>query len=100
MSSSKNDNNLRSALVVLDANIWIGSRLLKSSLGAALLYVLRQINGQIGLSKITEAEAIKDIVEAGEDAVRKIDKNFLTLQAITGIRPDYPFPSHHDFEKS
>jgi len=87
-------------ILVLDANIWIRERMLRSSLGAALLYVIRKLGAKIALSEVTKAEAVKGIVKAGIDSVQKIEKAFVTIQTITGSRPDHNLPTPQEFEKS
>jgi hypothetical protein len=87
-------------ILVLDANIWIRERMLRSSLGAALLYVIRKLDARIALSEVTKAEAVKGIVKAGMDSVEKIEKAFATIQTITGSRPDHNLPTPQEFEKS
>lgn len=87
-------------ILVLDANIWIRERMLRSSLGAALLYVIRKLGAKIVLSEVTKAEVVKGIVKAGIDSVQKIQKAFVTIQTITGSRPDYNLPTPQEFEKS
>lgn len=87
-------------ILVLDASIWIRERMLQSSLGAALLYVIRKLDAKIALSEVTKAEAVKGIVKAGIDSVQKIQNAFVTIQTITGFRPDYNLPSPQELEKS
>jgi hypothetical protein len=95
---SQNTDNAKPICVVLDANIWIQERLLKSSLGAALLYGLRQIGGFIGLPEVTEKEVLRGIVETGQDAVKGINKGFGIIQTIAGEMPNHKLPTKTDFE--
>ena len=74
--------------------------MLRSSLGAALLYTIRKIGARIALSEVTRVEVIKGIVKAGMDSVQQIQNAFVTIQTITGFRPDYNLPSPQELEKS
>jgi len=85
--------------VFLDANIWISERLLKSSVGAALLYAVRRIGGKIGLPDVTEAELIWGAANDGLKAVKSIESGYTTLQTLTGSRPDCHLPTAVDFER-
>ncbi|MGD1807437.1 hypothetical protein ACP6PL_18635 [Dapis sp. BLCC M126] len=72
--------------VVIDANIWKQNStiLLKTPLGAALLYCIKQNNGCIGLPEVIENEVIKHIIKYGYEAVENIKKNFKIIEIIMG----------------
>jgi hypothetical protein len=72
--------------VVIDANIWrqSSSLLLRTPMGSALLYILRQSSGYIGLPEIIEEELIKHTLKSGLEAVGNINKEFKTIEAIMG----------------
>lgn len=95
---SQRPDNPKAICVVLDANIWIQERLLKSSLGAALLYGLRRIGGFIGLPEVTEKEVLRGIVDTGQGAVKGIRKGFGIIQTIAGEMPNHELPTETDFE--
>ena len=59
--------------VVIDTNIWMqdSNLLLKTVMGSALLYILRQSKGKIGLPEIIEEELTRNIVEKGIQAGKK-----------------------------
>ena len=84
--------------VLLDANIWIAEHLLRSALGAALIFALKRSNGKILLPRVTEQEAVKGIVKVGEAAISQVRKSFLTIQSIVGRIPEYEPPSHEEIE--
>lgn len=86
-------------LVALDANIWISQRMLRSSLGAALLYALHQAEGRILLTDTVEKEIVIGTVREGEQSVDQIKKSFVTIQTLVGTRPEYALPSAFDFEQ-
>ena len=73
--------------VILDANIWVTERLLHSSLGAALLYSLRETNSLILLPEVVEEEVIAVVTREGNKAVGDIESGFVTIQAITVHNP-------------
>ena len=64
----REDSSAPPVIVLLDANIWEKERLLKSGLGTALLFVVRQIRAMIALPEVTEMEIVHRDVEA--DGVR------------------------------
>jgi len=83
--------------VVLDANVWVAERLLHSSLGAALLYSLRSTGSLIVLPEVVEEEVLRVIAREGAEAVRSIENGFLTVQALTGHRPEFDLPKWEEF---
>ena len=87
-------------IIALDANAWISERLLRSSVGTALLYAARRIGAHIVLPEVTRKEVIHKILETGRDAVSKVSRDFLIIQAIVGSRPDYRLPSDAEFERA
>lgn len=79
-------------LVLLDANVWIRERLLRSAIGASLLYALNRSNGRIGLLAVTRQEVEIGTIDAVLKAAKSIESAFVTVQAIVGRRPDYALP--------
>jgi len=96
----REDSSAPAVIVLLDANIWEKERLLKSGLGTALLFVVRQIRATIALPEVTEMEIVHRIIDVGIEAVEKIESSFVTVQAITGFRPDYELPSRRELEEN
>lgn len=86
-------------LIVLDANIWISSHLLKSALGAALLYAISNTGAQILLPEITNDELIEGTIEMGLKAADKITQGFSTVQTLVGRRPDYKLPTEAELRQ-
>lgn len=80
--------------IVIDTNMWISDSnlLLKTPLGAGLLYILKRINGYIGLPEIIEDEVIKHTIRVGNEAIQKINSNFKTLEILMGSKPSYNVP--------
>ena len=85
--------------VILDANVWIEEHLLRSSLGAALIFALKKAGGKLLLPRVTEQEAEKGIVTIGESALDQVGKSFRTIQAIVGQVPEYTFPSREELSQ-
>jgi hypothetical protein len=79
--------------VILDTNIWRSSVLLRSNLGAALLYVLHRRGGRIGLPEVVEDEIHKHLLSVGREAVKKIERGFRDLLSISGTHRRYNVPS-------
>ena len=80
--------------VVIDANIWRkdSNLLLRTPMGSALLYILRQSSGKIGLPEILEEELIKHTLKSGIEAVEKINNGFKTIEIFMGYRCPYRVP--------
>jgi hypothetical protein len=85
-------------ILVLDANIWIKERLLRSSIGVALLYALRRSGGKLVLPDVVEKEVVHRSADMGAEAVDKIKQGFTTVQSLLGTRPDLSLPSRADFQ--
>lgn len=81
--------------VVIDTNIWLqeSSLLMRTAMGSALLYILKQSNGKIGLPEIIEEELTRNIVENGLKAIEQIDKGFKSIEVIMGFRDSYEVPN-------
>ncbi len=88
--------------VVIDTNIWMqdSNLLLKTVMGSALLYILRQSKGKIGLPEIIEEELTRNIVEKGIQAGKLIEKNFQTIEIVMGSRCPYELPNQEQLEKT
>ncbi len=79
--------------VALDTNIWRSNFLLRTPLGAALLFMLRQSNGKLVLPEIVEMEVKKLIPKFGLDEAKKISDSFHSIEMLTGSRPRFDLPS-------
>ena len=86
--------------VVIDTNIWIqdSSLLLNTVMGSALIYILKQSNGKIGLPEIIEEELIRHTVEIGIEAIEAINKNSKAIEIIMGYKPSYEEPDNAKIE--
>jgi hypothetical protein len=70
--------------VILDANIWIGERLLQTSIGSALLYSVSTSKATIVVPEIVELEANKVLREHADKAVEGIRKHISLLKRLSG----------------
>lgn len=86
--------------VVIDTSIWRqdSNLLLRTTMGSALIYILKQSSGKIGLPEIIEEELIKNTVERGLEAVEKVNQGFKALEIIRGFRCPYEVPDRAELE--
>lgn len=70
--------------VILDTNIWVAERLLRSALGNALLYAVAEAKATIGLPEIVEREVGRVLPELAEQAVRNIRRDVTILRQLSG----------------
>ncbi|MGB3508190.1 MAG: PIN domain-containing protein [Microcoleaceae cyanobacterium] len=96
------EEKLKKLCVVIDANKWRqdSNILLKTPLGVALLYCLKQKNGCIGLPEIIENEVMKHTIQVGCEAVEQINSNFKKIEIIMGKRSNYEVPDKTEIQKS
>jgi hypothetical protein len=87
-------------IFVLDTNVWIKERLLRTVTGVAFLYVVRQVGGKLLLPDTTRREILASVQRAGADAVRNIERGLGIVQQLTGTRPGIVFPSAEAFRQS
>lgn len=100
MSAAEVCSSRKSDCVVVDTNLWRSELLLKTPLGAALLYILGRRGGYLGLPEVVEREVAKHIVQAGLTAGEAITKNLRTIEVLMGSRPDCPIPSAEQLEQA
>jgi len=77
--------------VVIDANIWLqdSNLLLRSPMGSALIYILKTINGKIGLPSVLEEEITRNTISKGVKATEEINKKLKSISVI--MRSEYPY---------
>ncbi len=100
MSTKSIKAKVKPVCVVLDSNIWRSSHLLKTPIGAALIFSVKQSNGVIGLPEVVENEVMKQIGRMGNEAIENVNKNFRTIEILLGSRPDYTIPTDSDLQTS
>lgn len=87
--------------VVIDTNVWVyETRMLRSPLGAALLYEVHDSRAKIGLPEVVELEIIKHFVKEGLKAIDNISKGYETIEILVGSRDDFRVPNKDDLERS
>lgn len=88
--------------VVIDANIWLkdSNLLLKTAIGSAFLYLLKRIDGKIGLPSILEEEITRNIILKGVSAAEAIQKNFKTISVIMGSHSLYTVPDQAEINSA
>ena len=79
--------------VALDTNIWRSNFLLRTPLGAALLFMLRQSSGKLVLPEVVEVEVNKLIPKFGLEEAKKVSDSFHSIEMLTGSRPKFNLPS-------
>jgi hypothetical protein len=84
--------------VVLDANIWIKERLLRSEMGAALLYTLRRTNGILLLPDTTRIEIQNGVQKQILEKAEKISENLITMRALLGRSPEFTCPTREEMQ--
>lgn len=84
--------------LVLDTNIWVyTTRLLSTSLGAAVIYSLSQTKSKLALPEIIEEEIRKHTLKIGSEAVAGIHKHYRLVEQLMGSRDDYKVPTTDEF---
>jgi hypothetical protein len=87
-------------LFVLDANVWLKERLLRSAVGVAFLHAVRRLDGKLLLPESTRLEILAGVQKCGDEAVRKVESGLVTIQSLIGHKPDYAQPSADDFRSA
>jgi PIN domain len=86
--------------VVLDTNQWRAQYGLRSQLGAALLFLVRQHDGHLALPEVVESEVVKHLVIEGCKAVAQIEAQLRIVQKLTGSMPTVTLPSRMQLEEA
>jgi hypothetical protein len=86
--------------VALDTNAWFSQRVLRSGLGAALLFAVRRRGARIVLPHVTRLETIARLTEEGVRAVADIRGSLVTIAALLGRRPDPDLPAEDTIRKA
>jgi hypothetical protein len=79
--------------VLLDANVWIEERLLRSSLGGALLYAIVGAKATLALPEIVEREVDRVLPELARRAVQSIRRDMTLLNQLSGRQMTVSVPS-------
>jgi hypothetical protein len=87
-------------LFALDANVWLSEKLLRSAAGIAFLHAIRRMGGRILLPNSTRDEILAGVEKMGAEANLRIERGYVTVQALTGAHPKYSVPVAGEFRKS
>jgi hypothetical protein len=79
--------------VLLDTNIWVTERLLKSSIGDAFLYALTRAKSSILLPEVVELEIARVLPDMAERAVGVIKRELSLLRQLSGHNLTVTAPS-------
>jgi hypothetical protein len=88
--------------VVIDANIWLqdSNLLLRTTIGSALIYILKIINGKIGLPSVLEEEVTRNTISKGVKAAEEIKKNFKSISVIMRSHSPYKVPDEAEIKSA
>ncbi len=86
--------------VLLDANQWRAQFGLRSRLGAALLFLVRQHRALLVLPEVVESEIDRLLVAEGRKAVQQINDALRVLQTVTGSHPSVTLPTTEGLAES
>jgi hypothetical protein len=87
-------------LFVIDANVWLKERLLRSAIGVAFVHAVKRLDARILLPSVTRDEIHAGVERMGLDAVAKVQTGFSTIQSLTGSCPDYKAPDAVAFRQA
>ena len=82
--------------VVLDTNVWISNRLLRSKLGESLLFFLDRIGGKLGLPEIVEMEVRARTRDLVMEEIERARRSLEHIGAIVGKPIAVPLPDDGD----
>jgi hypothetical protein len=86
--------------VALDTNSWFRERLLRSGLGATLLFAVRQRGVRLVVPQVVRLETLARLTAEGVGAVSAIREALVTVAAIVGRRPDPDLPVEEGIRKA
>jgi PIN domain len=86
--------------LILDTNIWVyNTSLLRTPLGASLLYYIKMGDIKIGPPEVVELEINKHSLKVVKEAIQNIVKGYEQIEAFLGERDDYFIPSEEQINK-
>jgi hypothetical protein len=81
--------------LVIDTNIWVAERLLRSSVGSALLYTLTGSKAFIGLPEVIELETSRTLEGQAKKALDTLRSNVDFLRQLSEHSARLPVPTEH-----
>lgn len=91
---------LESACVVIDTNIWRATKLLRTPVGAALLFVLDRTDTPLVFPEVVAREVAKHGVALGAEARDKIYGSLGEIRALTGSAPEVTLPTDDELTEA
>ncbi|MGO9451265.1 MAG: PIN domain-containing protein [Candidatus Binataceae bacterium] len=85
--------------VVLDANVWVAERLLRSSIGSALLLGLTSSRALLGLPEVVEMEVNRVFAQQAAQAIEAFRKNVNFLRQLSGQHSLHEIPTPQAIEE-
>jgi hypothetical protein len=92
------DRDRRQVCVVVDTCVWRSNPLLKTPLGLTLIYTVNRLKGVIGLPEVVELELKNQIIEAGMDAISKVEDHCGRIDLLTDASLRQLLPSREVLE--
>ncbi|MFC5828975.1 PIN domain-containing protein [Nonomuraea insulae] len=83
-----NELSMRKICVLIDTNIWRSETLLRTPLGVALLYAVRQNDAKLGMPEVIKREIKKQILQSGMEAFDRMVKSGRLLQRLLNSSVD------------
>ena len=87
-------------IMVLDTNVWLKERLLRSATGVALLYAVRRVGAKLLLPDTTRREILAGVERDGAGAVNNVERGLRIIQSLVGTRPGVETPTAEDFRRA
>lgn len=84
--------------VVLDANVWVAERLLRSSIGSALLLGLTSSRALLALPEVVEMEVNRVLAQQASQAIEAFRKSANFLRQISGQHSLHGIPTTQAIE--
>ncbi len=84
--------------ILPDTNIWLGDTwLMRSPIGAALLFAVEQMDANLLLPEVVEREVLKHVLRFGIEADQQIEATYRQIKMLAGRRDDYRIPTPEDY---
>ena len=86
--------------VIVDTNVLRSSYLLKTAMGAALLFAIQRRNARLGWAEVIEDEIRKHARRSAEESLQKIREGLTAVGMLIGWRPDPKLPSSEEIDSA
>lgn len=83
--------------VVLDANVWRSTRLLKNPESISLIFLLGKLGGKLGVPEIVEREALRHGAALGREARDQVAKGLKVIRDLLGKEQHVTLPNDDEF---